>query len=78
MDERRTRNEEGQFKSEVSKDEILGMLEDSDDPVLTAKEISNELGVTSVTVNKYLKELQEEGLTERKQVGARAVVWWKL
>jgi DNA-binding MarR family transcriptional regulator len=76
MSENRPRREDGTFEEEVTEQEILKVFDYSDDPVLTAKEIADELDTTSVTVTRHLKEMLEDDLVGRKETGANAVAWW--
>jgi len=66
---------ESEKKSEPH-EEIMKVFESADDPVLTAPEVADAVGVSRVTANKRLKQLGECGALERKKVGGRAVVWW--
>jgi len=72
----RERNEEGQYVSTVTPERVLEVLREADDPVLTAKEVGEELECTSEAARQHLHELRECDEVESKQVGARAVVWW--
>lgn len=76
MSNDRERNEEGRYVSTVTPEHVLEILRQSDDPVLTAKEIGEELGCTSEAARQRLHELEGRGDVESKQVGARAVVWY--
>jgi predicted ArsR family transcriptional regulator len=76
MSDDRERNEEGRYVSTVTTERVLEILRQSDDPVLTAKEIGEKLGCTSEAARQRLHELEERGDVESKQVGARAVVWY--
>jgi predicted ArsR family transcriptional regulator len=76
MSNDRERNEEGQYVSTVTPERVLEVLQGSDDPVLTAKEVGNELGCTSEAARQRLHELEDRGDVASKQVGARAVVWY--
>lgn len=57
-------------------DDVLDALEAHPDPVVTAPELADDLEVTSRTVLDRLNQLQYAGKVERKEVGARCVVWW--
>ncbi|WP_136591474.1 HTH domain-containing protein [Salinigranum halophilum] len=61
----------------VSESNILQVFESSSHPVLTATEISQELSVSRRTVLRRLHELEANGLVHSKEVGGRAIVWWK-
>lgn len=68
----------GTFRQRVTDSDVLEALRDHPDPVTTTSELAEALGVSSETVRRHLSELHEQGLVERKTVGARAVVWWAL
>lgn len=55
---------------------IIEALEQIDDPVATAGEIAERVDVGQRAVLNQLDELRERGVVDRKDVGARAVVWW--
>ena len=78
MDNARERNEEGRYVSTITPERVFEVLQASDDPVLTAKEVGEQLGCTSEAARQRLHELQDRGDIESKQVGARAVVWWAI
>lgn len=46
------------------------------DPVLTAPELADRLGVTQQAAHKKLSRLYENGFVEKKDAGSNAVVWW--
>jgi len=75
---RHTKRDEksGKFEGEVTEQEILKALSHSSEPVLTAKEVSEELPIGSDAVTYRLKKMHEDGLVGRKEIGARAVAWW--
>ncbi|SEP07929.1 HTH domain-containing protein [Halogranum amylolyticum] len=72
----RDRDEKGMFTELTTAEAVLKVLETSDDPVMTAKEIADQLEVSRDTVGRKLAQLSEEGKVRQKKVGARAVVWW--
>jgi predicted HTH transcriptional regulator len=76
MSEERPRRDDGTFEKEVTEQAILKTFDRADEPVLTAKEIADELNTTSVTVTRHLKEMLDKDLVGRKETGARAVAWW--
>ena len=71
----RKRDERGKFTEEVSLEKVAEILE-GDEPVKTAKEVSQEIGCSSETARQKLLELRDQGVVKRKKVGAGAVVWW--
>ena len=72
----RVRDEDGQFIETITPERVLGVIRTADAPVVTAKDIADELGCTPEAVTKKLKQLQKQDRVARRQVGARAVVWW--
>ena len=46
------------------------------DPVVTAPELADEVGVTQQAAHKKLQSLENRGLVRSKPAGASAVVWW--
>lgn len=72
----RDRDKRGMFTELTTAEAVLKVLETSDDPVMTAKEIADHLEVSRDTVGRKLARLLEEEKVSQKKVGARAVVWW--
>jgi predicted ArsR family transcriptional regulator len=70
------RGEGGKFASRVTDSDVIRALREYHDPVATATDLADVLGVTSETIRRHLTELHEQGRVDRKDVGARAVVWW--
>lgn len=60
----------------VSDSEILAAMEDVDEPMTTATEISERVGLTRQAVNHRLQKLNDQGAVGRKKIGSRAVAWW--
>lgn len=63
-------------KRRVSDDAILQVFADADAPVLTAREVADQLPISRSGVHPRLRELADSGRLSRKEVGGRAVVWW--
>jgi len=61
---------------DVSDDEILRAIRLHVDPVVTAPEVAEAVDITPQGINKRLRQLAEEELIVRKEVGARAVIYW--
>ena len=72
----RKRNESGQFVEEITLEDIIGVLRESDSPVATAKEVGETLECSAEAARQKLLELRDQGIVARRQVGAGAVVWW--
>lgn len=60
-----------------SDDSLLRLFAESDDPVLTAAEIAEEVDLTRQAVNYRLQQLEASGDVARKKIGSRAVAWWR-
>jgi predicted ArsR family transcriptional regulator len=54
---------------------VIEVLQGSDSPVVTVKEVGEKLGYTSEAARQKLFALRDQGIVERRQVGAGAVVW---
>jgi len=63
-------------KPRVTDDEILQLLRDTDDPVLSTAEVTDELPIKRSATYKRLSSLREEGRVVGKQIGGRNSVWW--
>jgi len=71
----RERGDHGRFVETVTLDDVLAVLREANEP-LTATEVGDQLGLSIRAALDELAELHERGAIERKQVGARPVVWW--
>jgi len=60
----------------MSDDDILNQFHDSADPVLTAAEIADNVGMSRQAIQRRLKQLRDDGRLNKKKVGGRAIVWW--
>lgn len=76
MSKKRRRDEGGKFEGEVTEQDILRVLDRSEEPVLTASEVADELPVGDKAVYLRLRDMHDDHLVGRKKVGGRAVVWW--
>ena len=72
----RERDDDGTYAEMATVDAVLAVLRTADDPVLTASEVAEAIGASSETARRKLTELHDQGRVKRKDVGARAVVWW--
>lgn len=72
----RRRDESGKYTSQTEESQVLRALREHPEPVVTATEVAEALGVSGETARRHLSSLHEQGRVERKEVGARAVVWW--
>ena len=46
------------------------------DPVVTATELGEIVGVSQQAAHSKLTDLEDRGLTKSKKVGSRSRVWW--
>ena len=72
----RKRNDSGQFIEEIALEDVITVLQESESPVVTAKEVGEELECSAEAARQKLLELQDQNTVARRQVGAGAVVWW--
>ncbi|PSP56362.1 hypothetical protein BRC82_02390 [Halobacteriales archaeon QS_1_67_19] len=63
-------------KPRVSDDEILQLFRDTDDPVLSTAEVTDELSIKRSATYKRLSSLRDDGRLYNKQIGGRNTVWW--
>jgi DNA-binding IclR family transcriptional regulator len=55
---------------------VLDGFSEIDKPVATAGLLAEVVNAPKRTVQRRLRELEEDDLVERWKVGSRAVVWW--
>jgi GTP-sensing pleiotropic transcriptional regulator CodY len=60
----------------VTDDEIISVFHEAEDPILTAGDVAEAVGVTRQSINSRLHRLNSEGRLETREVGSRARVWW--
>jgi prophage antirepressor-like protein len=61
---------------EAEDTELKTILIEAGDPVLTAVDVAEELGITQQAAHARLSSAHRREEVDRKKVGARAVVWW--
>lgn len=76
MSDSRERNDRGQFVETITPAAVVDVLRRAETPVVTAKEVGEELGYTSEAARQKLLMLLDEGTVARRKVGGGAVVWW--
>ncbi|MFC6964995.1 hypothetical protein ACFQJ8_26325 [Halocatena marina] len=76
MSNSRERNDRGQFVETITPAAVVDVLRRAETPVVTAKEVGEELGYTSEAARQKLLTLLDEGTVARRKVGGGAVVWW--
>lgn len=59
-----------------SDEELREVFNQTDDPVLTAVEVGERLGISQQAAHARLSRACDRGEVNRKKTGARAVVWW--
>lgn len=64
------------MESEVTYEKVIELFRQSDQPVLTAMEVAEEFGITQQSAHYRLSKLHEMDKVNRRDVGAKAVVWW--
>ena len=72
------RDESGEFAEKVSDHDVLEAFDEADAPVQTANELAEELSISRSAMHYRLKRMRDQGLVDRKETGARAVVWWRV
>lgn len=60
----------------VTDEEILALFEASEDPVLSTKEVTEQVSLKRRSVYDRLIALAEAGELEQKEIGGRNTVWW--
>ena len=60
----------------VSDDEIIDLFRDTDDPVLSTAEVTEQVPLKRRATYNHLRSLADEGRLESKQIGGRNTVWW--
>lgn len=63
-------------KPRVTDEEVLAVLRENDDPVLSTAEVADELPIKRRATLTRLQRLAENGVLARKQTGGRNTVWW--
>lgn len=60
----------------VTEDEILAVFKREQDPVLSANEVAEAVGMTPQGAYYRLENLKESGKLKRKSLG-RDIAWWR-
>jgi len=60
----------------ISDDEILAIFQDTDDPVLSTSEVTEQIPLKRRATYNRLRSLADGGRLESKQIGGRNTVWW--
>lgn len=75
MAEERQRNDSGQYAGTLSEEQVLEAVGDMDH-VATTSEVADAIGKSIDTARRWLNNLHDDGKVDKKEVGARGVVWW--
>jgi len=60
----------------VTDEEILGTFKSTNDPILTASEVAEQLTVGRRGILTRLEKLEERGYLQSKKIGGRSTAWW--
>ena len=63
-------------RKKAGDEEILRAMALSPDPIATTAELAEIIDYSPDGIRNRLEDLEEKGLIESKDVGARATVWW--
>ena len=63
-------------KPRVTDEEILQLFWETDDPVLSTDEVTEQLSIGRSATYKRLKSLREEGRLQAKTIGKKNTVYW--
>lgn len=63
-------------KPTVSDEEILEVFSQASDPVLTTKEVADEVEISRRGAFDRLRSLADDGDLQMKKVGETGAVWW--
>ena len=60
----------------ITEHDLREKIEAKTDPFVTARDISDEMGVARQTAYKHLQRLHERDDLKKRKVGSSAVIWW--
>ena len=63
-------------KPRVTDDEILQLFRDTDDPVLSTAEVTEQVSIKRNGTYKRLSALRDDGQLTGKNIGGRNTIWW--
>jgi hypothetical protein len=72
----REHGDKGEFVETVALDDVLGVFDHVDGPVVLSADVADALGCTTETARRKLKRLHERGELDRRKV-ARRVLYWR-
>lgn len=71
----RKRGETGEFVEAITLDDVRGVFESVEGPIVTSGDIADALDCTTQTARRKLKQLREQGVVGSRLAG-RTTVWW--
>lgn len=60
----------------VTDEELLKVFQDAEDPVLSTREVAEQVSLSRRSVYDRLVALRDGGKLEGKRVGGRNNIWW--
>lgn len=69
------RDQNGRFEEKVTLESVLDLFEEGEP--ITATDVADNFDISNRAALNKLEALEDEGEIDRKNVGSRAVVWWK-
>lgn len=72
---REERSDAGRFTETVTPDEVLGVFDAVDGPVVTSGDVAERLGCSRETARRKLRTLEDRGHVASRETAGR-VVWW--
>jgi len=72
----REHGESGEFVETVTLDDVLGVFDHVDGPVVLSADVADTLGCTTETARRKLQRLHDRGDLDRRKV-ARRVLYWR-
>lgn len=73
----RERDESGQYVETVGPDDVLGVFDQVEGPVITSSDVASALDCTTEAARQKLQRLVDEGELARRKTG-RTVVYWRV
>ena len=71
----REREDTGRYTETVTLDDVLGVFETVDGPVVTSGDVADALDSSRETARRKLRTLEEQGRVANRKTAGR-VVWW--
>lgn len=68
------RDHQGRFEEKVTLEDVIAVF---DNEPLSATDVAEKFDISNRAALNKLNQLNKEGKVERKNVGSRAVVWWR-